>query len=88
LISLTEFINESYVEAFVRSVNGGEIQENFFCCKELPERNKGQNIFKEWSSYLGTKGLSREICVGICTDGASSIFDSIRGFNLLEKINS
>jgi hypothetical protein len=85
MMSLTDFINKSYVVPFVRSVNGGEIQENFFCSKEFPETIKGQSIFNEWSSYLETKALSRENCLGICTDGAPSMFDSIRGFTLLVK---
>jgi hypothetical protein len=36
----TDFTNTSYVVAFVRFVNDGEIQENHYCCKELPQRNK------------------------------------------------
>jgi hypothetical protein len=40
-----DFTNISYVVAFVRFVNDVEIQENFFCCKELPETSKGQDMF-------------------------------------------
>jgi hypothetical protein len=36
----TDFTNESYVVAFSRFVNYGEIQETFFCCKELPQTSK------------------------------------------------
>jgi hypothetical protein len=32
----THFTNKSYVVAFVKFVNDGEIQENFLCFKELP----------------------------------------------------
>jgi hypothetical protein len=39
----TDFINTTYVVAFVRFVNDGEIQENFFRCKELHETSKGQD---------------------------------------------
>jgi hypothetical protein len=35
---------KSYVVAFVRFVNDSEIQETIFCCKELPEASKGQDI--------------------------------------------
>jgi hypothetical protein len=38
----TNFINKCHVIAFVRFVNDGEIQENFFCCKELPETRKAK----------------------------------------------
>jgi hypothetical protein len=51
--------NKSYVIAFLSFVNDGEIQENFFCCKELPETSKGQGIFNVLSSYLETK-----VCLG------------------------
>jgi hypothetical protein len=29
------FTNKGYVAAFVRFANDDEIQENFFCCKEI-----------------------------------------------------
>jgi hypothetical protein len=53
----TDFTNRSYVVVFVRLANDGEIQENFFCCKELPQTSKGQDIFNVLFSYLETKGL-------------------------------
>jgi hypothetical protein len=81
----TDFTNESYVVAFLRFLNEGVIQENFFCCKELPETSKREDILNVLSSYLETKGLSWENCVGICTDGAPSMVDSIRGFACLVK---
>jgi hypothetical protein len=37
----TDFTNKSYVVAFVRFINDGEIHENFLRCKELPETSKG-----------------------------------------------
>jgi hypothetical protein len=66
----TDFTNKSNIVAFVRFVNDGEIQNNFFCCKELPQRSKWQDIFNVLSSYLETKGLSWENCVGLCPVGA------------------
>jgi hypothetical protein len=62
-----------------------EIQGNFSYCKELIQRNKRQDIFNVLSSYLETKGLSWENSIGICTDGAPSMFDSVRGFISLVK---
>jgi hypothetical protein len=50
-----DFTYKSYVVAFVRCVNDVEIQENFFCSKELSETNKGQDIFNVLSSHLETK---------------------------------
>jgi hypothetical protein len=37
--------NESYIVAFVRFANDGEIQEKFFCCRKLGETSIGQDIF-------------------------------------------
>jgi hypothetical protein len=59
----------------VTFVNYGEIEENFFSCKELPETSKGQE----------TKGLTWENCVGICSDDAPSMIGSTRGFAALVK---
>jgi hypothetical protein len=81
----TDFTNKCHGIAFVRFVNGGEIQGNFSCYKELPETSKGEDIFNVLSSYLETKGLSWRNCVGICTDGASSMVGSMRGFACLVK---
>jgi hypothetical protein len=41
----TDFTNKCYAVSFVRFVNYGKIEETFFCCKELPETGKGQDIF-------------------------------------------
>jgi hypothetical protein len=81
----TVFTNKSYVVAFVRFVYDREIRESCFCCKELPETSKGQVIFNVLSSYLETKGLSLENCVGICTGGSPSVVCSIRGLASLVK---
>jgi hypothetical protein len=81
----TDFTNKCHAVACVRFVNDCKIQENFFCCKELPEISKGQDIFNVLSSYLETKGLSWKNCVGICTDGTPSVVGCMRGFASLVK---
>ncbi|XP_068115889.1 zinc finger BED domain-containing protein 5-like [Hyperolius riggenbachi] len=84
----TDITSKCHIMSFVRFVNDGEIQENFFCCKELPETSKGQDIFNILTSYLEEKGLSWTNCVGICTDGAPSMVGSMRGFaSLVRKEN-
>ncbi|XP_003381619.1 zinc finger protein [Trichinella spiralis] len=70
---------------FVRFINECEIQEIFFCCKELPEMSKGKDVFNVLSLHLETKDLSWKNCVGICTDGALSMVGSTRGFVSLVK---
>ena len=81
----TDITSKCHVVAFVRFVNEGEIQENFFCCKELPETSRGMDIFNILSSYLETRGLSWKNCIGICTDGAPSMVGSIKIFVSLCK---
>jgi hypothetical protein len=76
----TDVTNVTQQLAFVRFENEGEIVENLFCCKELPETAKGQDIFNILSSYLESCGLSWNHCVGICTDGASSMTGWVKGF--------
>ena len=84
----TDITSNYHVVAFVRSVNDSEIQENFFCCIELPETSKGIDIFNILSSYLETRGLYWKNCVGICTDGAPPTVGSIKGFiSLLKREN-
>lgn len=41
----TDLIKKCYNVAFVRFVSRDEIQDNFFCCKELPESSKRIDIF-------------------------------------------
>jgi hypothetical protein len=79
------FFNKIYVVAFVTFVNDGEIQGNFFCCKELPETSKAEDMLNVLSSFLETKGRSWENYVGICTDGALSMAGSVRCFTSLVK---
>jgi hypothetical protein len=40
----TNLANKMYLVEFVRFVNDGEIQGNFFCCRELPETKKGRDM--------------------------------------------
>jgi hypothetical protein len=42
---MSEQISPISVMLEQRFVNDGEIQENFFCCKELPKTSKSQDIF-------------------------------------------
>ena len=73
----TDITSKAQLLAMARFENKSRITENFFCCKELTETTKGQDIFKILSSYLETLGLSWSGCVGICTDGAPSMISSI-----------
>uniref|UniRef100_A0A0L8IF98 Uncharacterized protein n=1 Tax=Octopus bimaculoides TaxID=37653 RepID=A0A0L8IF98_OCTBM len=76
----TDLTNSCHVVS-VRFVN----EENFLCCKELPETSKGINVVNILSSYQETRHLSWKDCVGICSDGAPSMVGSIKGFISLVK---
>ncbi len=80
----TDITGKAQLLAFVRFENG-EIMENYFCCKELPETTKGHDVFIILSSYLESCGLSWNICIEICTDGAPSVTGSVQGFVLHVK---
>ncbi len=81
----TDITGKAQLLAFVRSDNEGEIMENYFCCKELPETTKGHDVFKILSSHLESCGLSWNRCVGICTDGAPSMIGSVQSF--ISRVN-
>ena len=76
----TDITGKAQLLAFVRFENEGEIMENYFCCKELPETTKGYDVFNILSSYMESCNLSWNRCVGICTDGAPSMIGSVQGF--------
>ncbi len=76
----TDITGKAQLLAFVRFENEGEIMEKYFCCKELSETTKGHDVFNILSSYLESCGLSRNRCVGICTNGAPSMIGSVQGF--------
>jgi hypothetical protein len=75
----TDFTNKSCIVVFVRPANDREIHENLFCCKELSEISKGQDIFNVLASYL------EENYVSICTGAAPSVVGSIREYACLGK---
>ncbi len=76
----TDITGKAQLLALVRFENEGEIMENYFCCKELPETTKGHDVFSIFSSYLESCGLSWNRRVGICTGGAPSMTASVQGF--------
>ena len=81
----TYITGKALLLAFARFENEWKTVENVIFSKELPETTKGQDIFNLVSSYLETCGLSWTWCVGICTNGASAMIGSIKGFVTLVK---
>ena len=84
----TDISNHAQLIAFIRVIDEDAIINQFLCCKQLPTTTKGQDIFDEITICLEKYGLSWDLCVGICTDGAPSIVGSVKGFaSLVEKQN-
>ncbi|XP_022160762.1 zinc finger BED domain-containing protein 5-like [Myzus persicae] len=85
----TDISGKAQLLVFVRMVVDDDIIENFFCCKTLPERTRGEDVFKVLDDHLLSVNLSWDNCIGICTDGAPSMTGSIKGFiSLVKKKNS
>jgi len=84
----TDISNHAQLIAFIRVIDEDAIINQFLCCKELPTTTKGQDIFDTITACLEKYGLSWNLCVGICTDGAPSMVGSVKGFtSLVEKQN-
>jgi len=81
----TDISGKAQLLAFIRFVNDDDITENFFCCKELPETTKGQDVFNTMTAYLESLNLNWHLCVGICTDGAPPMTGCLKGFAALVK---
>jgi len=85
----TDISGKSQLLAFVRFIDNGAIVEDFFCCKELQETTKGQDIYDVLNSYLQSCEMTWENCIGICTDGAPAMTGNIKGFvSLVRQMNS
>lgn len=76
----TDISGKAQLLAFIRTVVEDDFIENFFCCKELPETTRGEDIFNVLDAYLKSSDLSWADCIGICTDGAPSMTGSVKGF--------
>ena len=84
----TDISNHAQLIAFIRVIDEDAIINQFLCCKQLPTTTKCQDIFDEITICLEKYGLSWDLCVGICTDGAPSMVGSVKGFaSLVEKQN-
>ena len=82
----TDITGKAQLLVFIPFINDESIVEDFLCCKELPETNKGQNIFDVINSYCELKWKN---CVGICTNGAPSMTGCLKGFVFIaQKQNS
>ena len=84
----TDISNHAQLIAFIRVIDEDAVINQFLCCKQLPTTTKGQDIFDAITICLEKYGLSWDLCVGVCTDGAPSMVGSVKGFaSLVEKQN-
>ncbi len=81
----TDISNKAQLLTFIRFIDGDQIINQFFCCKEMPRTTRGQDVFEILSTYLEKWKLSWKSCIGICTDGAPSMVGCIKGFASLVK---
>ena len=57
----TDIGGKAQLLAFIRYVNSEKITEQFFCCKELTETTKGQDIFDTLNKYLKETNLGNSV---------------------------
>ncbi|XP_051778559.1 zinc finger BED domain-containing protein 5-like [Erpetoichthys calabaricus] len=76
----TDISSKAQLLAFVRFSDNEAIMEDFFCCKELPETTKGQDVYDVLNSPFQSCELTWENCVGICTNGAPAMTGNVKGF--------
>uniref|UniRef100_UPI003AAEA413 protein FAM200B-like n=1 Tax=Centroberyx gerrardi TaxID=166262 RepID=UPI003AAEA413 len=69
----TDIANHAILLVYVRHVWEGDLQEQFLCTRDLPTTTTAEDIFSTVDLYLGSVGLSWDMCVGITIDGAASM---------------
>ena len=69
---------------FIRFIHNNKITEQFLCCLELL-RTRGEDAFQALNKFMEENSTSWQNCVGICTDGASSMLGSLKGFTTLAR---
>ena len=75
----TDITNKAQLLAFICFIDGDKIVNQYLCCKELLTTIKGEDIFHILNNYFEKWNLSWKSCVGVCTDGATSMVGSIKG---------
>jgi hypothetical protein len=59
-------------EIYINEDTGIAKEELLFCCP-LKERTTGEDIFNLTNAYFADNEIDWSRCIGICTDGATSV---------------
>uniref|UniRef100_A0A8C0IJU4 DUF4371 domain-containing protein n=1 Tax=Chelonoidis abingdonii TaxID=106734 RepID=A0A8C0IJU4_CHEAB len=76
----TDVANLAILLLFVYYVNEGLVEDNLLFCRPLEERTTGEDIFNLTNAYFQEKETDWSRCLGICTDGATSMTGKYTGF--------
>ena len=69
---------------FIRFIHNDKITKDFLCCLELL-KTRGKDVFQALNNFMEENNTSWLNCVGICTDGAPSMLDRVKGFTTLAR---
>lgn len=76
----TDISGHAQLLANVRYVDGDSIRETFLFCKSMPDKTMGEEIYPVRTKYLEQGGLNWKNCHSLCTDRATSMTGSTKGF--------
>ena len=85
LDELTDVSGSAQLVGFVRYRDADDIAEHVMFCKRMQERSTRKEIFSVGDALSAEKSLNWTRCSSICTDAASSMTGTIKGFVTLAK---
>ena len=81
----TDVSESAQLVGFVRYCDADGIAEHILFCKSMQGRTTGKHIFNVVDAFFAEKSLNWTLCSSICTDAATSITGTIKGFVTLAK---
>ena len=76
----TDVAQLSQLLVYIRYVGSTSIEEEMLFCKPIVISTKAEDVFQLFASYFDGKGIQWEKLIGICADGAPTMFGSRSGF--------